>query len=173
MIGSGNTRGPDHPRPRPLAAAAGRPVSGFTIALYFAAGLLVVVAIASLMFGWPLPASAGQHDASLQQDAGATLNQESPLECPDGFVVDFAGLAAGTILGEQYAAHGLHIAAVANGGDGFPDAAIVFDSNSTDTNLDADLRVGIGNIALLANNLNDGNGDGLVDRPDENNSVGT
>ncbi|HEV8573280.1 MAG TPA: hypothetical protein VGR43_01090 [Dehalococcoidia bacterium] len=91
--------------------------------------------------------------------------------CPTGFVIDFAGLPAGTILDEQYASLGVHISAIANG-DGFPDAAIVFDSNSTDSELDADLRVGIGNIAILANNLDDVDGDGLVDRPDENNFGG-
>ena len=59
--------------------------------------------------------------------------------CPPGSFLDFAGLPAGTILGEQYAAQGVHISAVAN--QDFPDALIVFDSNSTDTSLDFDLRV--------------------------------
>jgi hypothetical protein len=93
------------------------------------------------------------------------------LPCPTAFVIDFAGLPAGTVLGEQYSGLGVHISAVANG-EGFPDVAIGFDSNSTDESLDSDLRVGIGNIALLADNLTDvkppPSGDGLVDRPDEN-----
>src|SRR3989304_4724926 len=86
--------------------------------------------------------------------------------CPGPFTIDFAGLAAGTILGEQYAAQGVHISGVANGG--FPDALIVFDTNAPPTH-DPDLAVGIGNIAVLAKDLTDSNGDGLVDDPDENN----
>jgi hypothetical protein len=90
--------------------------------------------------------------------------------CSGPFSIDFGGLPAGTSLGEQYAAQGVHISGEANNGG--PDALIVFDSNSTDTSLDADLRVGIGNIAIFANNLDDNNGDGLVDHPDENNFGG-
>ena len=94
--------------------------------------------------------------------------------CPPDFVIDFAGLQHGTILGEQYAAQGVHITAVGNG-DGFPDAAIVFDSNAPPTH-DTDLAVDVGNIAILAANLDDDlpppSGDGLVDDPDENNFGG-
>jgi len=90
--------------------------------------------------------------------------------CPGPFTIDFAGLAAGTILGEQYAAQGVHISGVANGG--FPDALIVFDTNAPPTH-DPDLAVGIGNIAIFPTNLTDENGDGLVDDPDENNFGGT
>jgi hypothetical protein len=89
--------------------------------------------------------------------------------CAPGFVLDFSGLPAGTVLGEQYASYGVHISAVANG-DG-PPAAIVFDSNASGSN-DPDLEVGIGNISILARDLKDENGDGLVDVPDENNSGG-
>jgi hypothetical protein len=94
--------------------------------------------------------------------------------CPGQFTIDFAGLPAGTIIGEQYADFGVHISGVANDDppDDFPDTLIVFDTNTTE-DLDPDLKVGIGNIAIFANNLNDGNGDGLVDRPDENNFGGT
>jgi hypothetical protein len=50
-----------------------------------------------------------------------------------------------------------------------PNALIVVDSNGTDTNLDSDLRVGIGNVAILAKNLTDVDpADGFVDHPDEN-----
>ena len=78
-------------------------------------------------------------------------------------------LPAGTILSEQYAGFGVHISAVANGGH--PDALIVFDSNAPPTH-DPDLAVDIGNIAVLAENVDDNNGDGLVDDPDENNFGG-
>jgi len=91
-------------------------------------------------------------------------------ECASDFVIDFEGLPAGTIVGEQYDSYGVHISGLANGVD-FPDAIIVFDSNASGTN-DPDLEVDIGNIAIFANNLTDENGDGLVDVPDENNFGG-
>jgi len=96
------------------------------------------------------------------QDAGAA-------DCPAQFTLDFSGLPAGTILSDQYASFGVHISAVANGGH--PDALIVFDTNAPPTH-DPDLAVDIGNIAVLAENVNDSNGDGLVDDPDENNFGG-
>jgi hypothetical protein len=108
--------------------------------------------------------------AAVALSAASSPQQAGAQSCPPQLTIDFSGLPAGTIIGEQYASSGVHISAVANGDH--PDALIVFDSNSTNTNLDADLRVGIGNIAILANNLDDDNGDGLVDRPDENNSGG-
>ena len=85
-------------------------------------------------------------------------------QCP--FKIDFAGLPAGTILGEQYANQGVHISGVAN--EGLPDKLIVFDTNAPPTH-DPDLAVDIGNIAIFAKNLTDNNHDGLVDDPDENN----
>jgi hypothetical protein len=89
-------------------------------------------------------------------------------------VIDFAGLPAGTVLGEQYSGLGVHISSVANGA-GSPNAAIVFDSNAPPTH-DPDLAVTVGNIAILAKDLDDvkppPSGDGLVDNPDENNSGG-
>jgi len=96
------------------------------------------------------------------EDAGAA-------ECPAEFTLDFSGLPAGATLGEQYANVGLHISAEAN--RDHPDALIVFDTNATPTH-DPDLAVDIGNIAILAKNVDDENGDGLVDDPDENNFGG-
>ena len=55
------------------------------------------------------------------------------LPCPRAFVINFTGLPAGTVLGEQYSGVGVHISAEGNGGG--PNAAIVFDSNSTDETL--------------------------------------
>jgi len=107
----------------------------------------------------------------------ASRDAAAQAQCP--FTIDFAGLPAGTILGEQYAAQGVHISGVANHNpdnpqETFPDALIVFDTNTTDPDLDADLKIGIGNIALFANNLTDVNpADGLVDKPNENNFGGT
>jgi len=96
---------------------------------------------------------------------GAALSL-APPPCPDDFVIDFAGLPPGTVLGEQYSARGVHISGLANGA-GFPDAILVFDSNGSGSQ-DPDLEVDVGNIAILAKNLNDAEADGLVDHPDEN-----
>ena len=100
--------------------------------------------------------------------------QANAQSCPPQLTIDFSGLPAGTIIGEQYAGSGVHVSAVANHGG--PDALIVFDSDSTNSDLDQDLRVGIGKIAILADNLTDvkppPSGDGLVDVPDENNFGG-
>jgi hypothetical protein len=97
------------------------------------------------------------------------VDAEPLTACIAPFVIDFAGLPAGTVLGEQYAAQGVHISAAGNGSG--PNAAIVFDSNAAPTH-DPDLAVGIGNLAILALNLNDANSNGLVDDPDENNAGG-
>jgi hypothetical protein len=96
--------------------------------------------------------------------------RETNAACLGPFTIDFEGLPAGTIIGEQYASLGVHISGVAN--EGFPDALIVFDTSAPPTH-DPDLAVDIGNIAIFANNLTDSNGDGLVDDPDENNFGGT
>jgi hypothetical protein len=106
--------------------------------------------------------AAGLFAVSPTEDAVAA-------ECPAQFTLDFNGLPAGTILGEQYADFGVHISAVANGDH--PDALIVFDTDAPPTH-DPDLAVDIGNIAVLAENVDDENGDGLVDDPDENNFGG-
>ena len=96
------------------------------------------------------------------KDAGAQ-------SCQGPFTIDFAGLPAGTILGEQYAGQGVHVSGEAN--RDFPDALIVFDTNAPPTH-DPDLAVDIGNIAIFAKSLDDENSDGLVDDPDENNYGG-
>ncbi len=70
---------------------------------------------------------------------------------------------------QQYAGSGVHISADAN--RDFPNKLIVFDSNAPPSH-DPDLAVDIGNIAVLANNLDDEDADGLVDDPDENNYGG-
>ena len=90
--------------------------------------------------------------------AGAQVAPCEPL------VLDFAGLPAGTLLNEQYAADGIHISAIAN--EGRPNQLIVFDSNASGTP-DPDLEAGIGNLAIIPEHLDDGNGDGLVDVPND------
>ncbi|MEX0622006.1 MAG: hypothetical protein WD187_03400 [Candidatus Woykebacteria bacterium] len=89
----------------------------------------------------------------------------------------FEGLPAGTILGEQYAPQGVHITGVTSGSR--PDAVMVFDSDAVGTP-DPDLEVtdpqwdpAIGNLAILPDNLKDGNGDGLADQPNDSASGGT
>jgi hypothetical protein len=99
-----------------------------------------------------------------------TTGRSASAACQGSFTIDFAGFPAGTVAGEQYADRGVHISAKANGG--FPDAIVVFDSNAPPTH-DPDLAVNIGNILVLANNVQDANNDGLVDDPDENNFGGT
>ena len=96
----------------------------------------------------------------------ASRDAAAQAQCP--FTIDFAGLPAGTILGEQYASAGVHISG--EGRLGTPDALIVFDTNDSNTQThDPDLAVDIGNIAIFAKNLTDVNpADGLVDDPDEN-----
>jgi hypothetical protein len=98
---------------------------------------------------------------------GQAWGQVAPCEA---LVLDFAGLPAGTLLGEQYAADGIHISAVAN--EGRPNQLIVFDSNASGTP-DPDLEAGIGNLAIIPEHLNDGNGDGLVDVPNDSIRGGT
>ena len=102
--------------------------------------------------------------------AASAAPRDANAACSGPFTIDFAGLPAGTIIGEQYAEFGVHISGVAN--EGFPDALIVFDTNAPPTH-DPDLAVDIGNIAIFAKNLTDTDGDGLVDDPDENNFGGT
>ncbi|MDP6908252.1 MAG: hypothetical protein QF371_02045 [Flavobacteriales bacterium] len=55
-------------------------------------------------------------------------------------VIDFAGLPAGTLLAEQYAAQGIHISSDAD--DGHPDLVMVFNSDASGT-ADPDLEVAI------------------------------
>jgi hypothetical protein len=91
-----------------------------------------------------------------------------PGTCQDR-VVDFAGLPAGTALDQQLAADGIHMSAVAYQRDGErqrPDKLIVFDSNASGTP-DPDMEAGIGNLAIIAENDTDSNGDGLVDVPND------
>jgi Prealbumin-like fold domain len=82
--------------------------------------------------------------------------------CQD-LVLNFAGLPKGTLLGEQYAGSGIHISGNANEA-GRPDQLIVFDSNASGTR-DPFMEVDIGNLAIIPEHLNDPNGDGLVDDP--------
>jgi hypothetical protein len=96
--------------------------------------------------------------------AGAQVAPCEPL------VLDFAGLPKGTLLNEQYAADGIHISAIAN--EGRPNQLIVFDSD-TPGGPDPDLKAGIGNLAIIPEHLDDPNGDGLVDVPNDSIRGGT
>jgi Ca2+-binding RTX toxin-like protein len=92
------------------------------------------------------------------------LPTPTPVQAPclGDVLLDFAGLPAGTILGEQYSSDGIHI--VGDAYDVFPDNLIVFDSNATGTP-DPILEAGIGNLAIFPDNLTNNNGDDLVDVP--------
>jgi hypothetical protein len=96
--------------------------------------------------------------------AGATLE---PCE---SLVLDFAGLPAGTLLGEQYAADGIHMSAIAN--EGRPNQLIVFDADAAWTP-DPDLMGASGNLAIIPEHLDDGDGNGLVDVPNDSIRGGT
>jgi hypothetical protein len=155
-------------------SASYRPRSGLSLTLAGVAVLILtmlpIIGPAAMFGPTHAHALAGEKAVSSQGAAGGPSLGVNPQNgCPPGFVIDFSGLPAGTVLGEQYASYGVHISAVANGEH--PDAAIVFDSNATGSN-DPDLEVGVGNISILARNVKDENADGLVDFPDENNFGG-
>jgi hypothetical protein len=95
--------------------------------------------------------------------AHASAAVVQPGSCQDR-VLDFAGLPAGTVLGEQFAADGIHISALAN--EGRPDQLIVYDSNASRTP-DPEMEVDLGNLAIIPEHVRDGNGDGLVDVPND------
>ena len=95
-----------------------------------------------------------------QADSAVAEAQAAPCQ---ELVLDFAGLPKGTLLGEQYAAQGIHISGNANEA-GRPDQLIVFDSNASGTR-DPFMEVDIGNLAIIPEHLIDNNGDGLVDDP--------
>jgi hypothetical protein len=160
---------------RLMPAAPHRYRNGISSALLLiVAVVLAAVAIIELTTAAPPPSAealttGSSIQASYDRVAGPDSRPDAQNGCPPGFVIDFSGLPAGTILGEQYAAYGVHISAIGNGEH--PQAAIVFDSNASGSN-DPDLEVGIGNISILARDLEDENADGLVDFPDENNSGG-
>lgn len=90
--------------------------------------------------------------------------------CDDNDLLDFEGFPHGTIISDQYAADGIQISAAALSGR--PDAVIVFDSNHSGTP-DFDLEVGIGNMAIIPENVIDSDGDTLVDAPNDSAAGGT
>lgn len=117
---------------------------------------LLVPFITVAALGWSL----------VSAQASAAVVQ--PGACQDR-VVDFAGLPAGTVLDEQLAADGIHMSAVAYQRAGErqrPDKLIVFDSDASGTP-DPDMEADIGNLAIISENDTDGNGDGLVDVPND------
>ncbi|TMB67200.1 MAG: hypothetical protein E6J43_09095 [Chloroflexi bacterium] len=156
-------------RGRVIARTASPPIPVSRFVWLLGAIVLAALGVLLLTFG-PLKAYAvNETGAGLPAAVPANPSASAP-DCPDGYVLDFAGLPTGTILGEQYASLGVHISGSTSRTD-LPDAIVVFNSNGTGSH-DPDLEVHIGNIAILANNLSDKNGDGLVDFPDENNYGG-
>lgn len=93
-----------------------------------------------------------------------------------GLSLDLNSLSHGEIVGEQFVADGVHISGK-NPNRPF-DEIIIFDSHESSTE-DPDLEwkglwsggniqdKDIGNLLIIAENLNDFNDDGLVDRPDD------
>ena len=154
---------------RVITRAAPAPISIRLLAWLLGAIVLATLVTLFLTVG-PLKANA-VNETGAGLPAPVSANPSAPaIDCSNGYVLDFTGLPAGTILSEQYASLGVHISGSTSRAD-LPDAVVVFNSNGTGSH-DPDLEVGIGNIAILANNLSDNNGDGLVDFPDENNYGG-
>ncbi len=84
--------------------------------------------------------------------------------------LDYAGLAHGTFLAEQYASSGIHVSAIANHPG--KNHAIIFNTNLSGTP-DPDLQVDIGNIVIIPFNVTDINpANGLVDNPNDNTTGG-
>jgi len=173
MRGGGNS--PDDFSPHSLAGRA-RAVARTAPPqepLRLLASLLCAIVLAALL---TLVLALGPVDAFAVNETGAGLpapvsaNHPAAATCTNGFVLDFAGLPAGTVLGEQYASLGVHISGDTNRVD-LPDTVVVFDSNGSGSR-DPDLEVHVGNIAILGKNANDADSDGLVDSPDENNFGG-
>ena len=174
MRGRGNSR---HGFRADTAAASGRAIARVAppllpvrrLAWMLGAVILAALAVLLLTFG-PLRAYA-VNETGAGSPAPVSANPSAVAsDCPDGYVLDFAGLPAGTILGEQYASLGVHISGSTSRTDR-PDAVVVFNSNGTGSHA-PDLEVSIGNIALLPYTLSDKNGDGLVDYPVDSNSGG-
>ena len=162
---------PDYPavRGRAVARTVAAPIPlGLFAAVFIAIALAGLAAL--LMIVGPLTAYA-VNETGAGLPAPVLANRSvSAAECANGYVLDLAGLPAGTILSEQYASLGVHISGATSRTDR-PDAVIVFNSNGTGSHA-PDLEVGIGNIAILPYNLSDKNGDGLVDFPVDSNSGG-
>ena len=156
-------------RRRAIARAVPPPISVRRLAWLLGAIVLAALVILLLTLG-PVKAYAVNETGAGEPAPVSASPSASAVDCPNGYILDFAGLPAGTILSEQYASLGVHIAGSTSRTD-LPDAVVVFNSNATGGH-EPDLEVGIGNIAILANNLTDKNGDGLVDFPDENNYGG-
>src|SRR3990170_4354722 len=125
-----------------------------SIAASVTVGLGAFLFAAGLLLGVP---KALAHHATPPASAAPT-----PTGQCQSVVLNFAGLPHGTILGEQFAAAGIHIS-----GDAIqssqPDALVVFDSNTHHRPDTGDIEVGIGNLAVIPNTIADDNGDGLVD----------
>jgi hypothetical protein len=116
------------------------------------------------------------------------IEEEEPLipcsSIPITFEMDALGgpLAAGTVVSTQWHLFDIHISAV-NNKAGHPNEVIIFDSNNPtggdwdlgspwDTgNLPSDTD--LGNLLIIAEDLVDSNGDGLVDDPDDEAKGGT
>lgn len=136
---------------------------GLRILLGTLAALTIVSGQIRLVIADDSDAGGGLREARAgSETAGSVTAAAQAAPCQD-LVLDFAGLPKGTLLGEQYAGEGIHISGNANEA-GKPDQLIVFDSNASGTR-DPFMEVDIGNLAIIPEHLNDPNGDGLVDDP--------
>lgn len=78
--------------------------------------------------------------------------------------VNFAGISHGETISSQYSSYGISISGQ---GYGAPNKIIAFDTTKTGTP-DPDLEVNQGIVAIIPDNVNDGNNDGIIDIPNDN-----
>lgn len=122
------------------------------IAVTAATVLLLAIAIALLTSRTAVSANGGG------EEGGVEVGPCEPI------LLTFDDFDTGTVLKEQLAEDGIHMAAYAFGGR--PHKLITFDSNATGTP-DWDLEVDLGQIAIIPENVTDADENGLVDVPND------
>lgn len=187
---------------RAVAAIDGEPLSPFVLYLRHSAqptrvvpmGTGLLDASGAATHAFDVPDSVVRAGLQLEVIAmalgphgGRVVSEGAGLDCSavtfERFGADHAlhavPVAAGTMLQEQWADVGMHVNAIAAGSGAH--MAIAFDSSNPSGD-DPDLRTpgtgtgntfAYGNLTIVAEDLLDANGDGLVDDPDDNADGGT
>lgn len=131
----------------------------------------------------PLPEDSWLTFAAVYKDNGAVLTPQADLVLGKSFSTDTLDfdftlgpddgeiMQAGRVIDEQWAAAGMHISAD-NKDVSHPDKAILFDTDDP-TGGDDDLGVGLGMGLIIAEDDWDGDDDGLVDDPDDEQKGGS
>src|SRR6059036_2219650 len=95
-------------RGRAIARTAPPPIPIHLLAWLLGAIVLAALATLLLIFG-PLKTYADNETGAGLPAPVSANHSASAVDCANGYVLDFTGLPAGTILGEQYASLGVHI----------------------------------------------------------------